>query len=222
MNTNGFFGYDFNASYTRPFAKRKFSSTLGVSASFDNNISFTDGLKTNGGNWNIRPNALFRMDLPKKVDLILKSTFIIYKTTTSYLNNVKSTQAQSWQFSLSGKNYVKDFIFGYDFSKTINYNFGGATRVNPSLLGLSAEYKMLARKNLSVKFQAFDVLNKYAGVSRTIQGTTITDTRTERLGRFFLLSLNYRISKFRSGFKQMGGIRKIGNSNIDGFRPGRK
>lgn len=219
VNTDGFYGYDFNASYTKPFAKRKFSSTLGVSANYDNNISFTDGLKTNGGNWNIRPNAVFRMDIPKRVDLIFKSTYIIYKTTTRYLQESKTTQAQTWQLSLSGKNYFKDLVFGYDFSKIINYNFGGSTRVNPSILGLSLEYKMLARKNLSMKFQAFDVFNKYAGLNRSIQGTTITDTRTSRLGRFFLLSVNYRLSKFGAGFKQAGGMKKAGNIRIDGFRP---
>jgi hypothetical protein len=158
------------------------------------------------------------VDIPKLVDLSFKSTYIIYKTTTRYLEETKTTSAQTLQLSLGGKNFFKDFTFGYDFLKIINFNFGGTTKVNPSVLGLSAEYKMLTRKNLSFKLQVYDLFNKYAGLTRTIQGTTITDTRTSRLGRFFLLSANYRLSKFGKGFNQKAGNKKAGNFKMGNFR----
>ena len=58
-NTDGFYGYDGNASFTQPFNNRKYVAGLSFAASFDNNISFTDGQKNRGSNWNLRPRCQF-------------------------------------------------------------------------------------------------------------------------------------------------------------------
>ncbi|HET7896274.1 MAG TPA: outer membrane beta-barrel protein, partial [Flavisolibacter sp.] len=62
-NTDGFFGYHANGSYTNPFSNRQFVPGINFSANYDNNISFTNGLKNKGNNWNIRSGASFRLDL---------------------------------------------------------------------------------------------------------------------------------------------------------------
>ncbi|HEU4904398.1 MAG TPA: hypothetical protein VFT06_16445, partial [Flavisolibacter sp.] len=51
----------------------------------------------------------------------------------------------------------------------------------------------------TVRLQGFDLFNKNIGITRTVNETTITDSRTTRLARYFLLSVNVRLSKLGGG-----------------------
>jgi hypothetical protein len=196
LNTDGFYGYNGNASFTQPFSNRKFMVSLNMAANFDNNISFTDGQKNKGKNWNVRPGAVFRVDIDEVVDVSLRGNFNYYQTSTRYTTHTTENKAKSLQLGINGKNYFGNLTIGYDYSKQMNYNFGSNIKDNPSILNLYAEYRFFKRKNVNVRMQAYDLFNKYTGLTRTVHETTITDTRSSRLGRLFLLSVNVRLAKY--------------------------
>ena len=63
----------------------------------------------------------------------------------------------------------------------------------------------------------FDLLNENTNVNRTVTAYSITDTRTNRLQRYFMLSFIFRFSKFdgsKAGaampMRQGGGMRMMG------------
>ena len=196
LNTDGFEGYNGNASYTKPFANRKYTASINMAASYDNNISYTDNQKNRGSNWNLRPGVSFRLDLENKVDLTLRGDFTAYQTTTRFPTYTNTTKAQTLNIALNGKNFFGDFTFGYDFSQVINYGFVGSANTNPTILNLYTEYRFLKAKMLTVRFQGFDLFNQNTGIARTVNETTITDSRVLRLARYFLLSVNIRMAKF--------------------------
>ncbi|RYZ24704.1 MAG: hypothetical protein EOO10_20130 [Chitinophagaceae bacterium] len=196
LNTDGFQGYNGNASYTRPFSNRKYTASINMNASYDNNISFTDNQKNHGSNWNLRPGASFRLDLDEVVDLTLRGDYTTYRTTTRYATSTTTTKAQSLNIGLNGKNYFGDLTIGYDYSKLINYGFSSRVNSNPSILNVYAEYRMLKGKMLTLRMQGFDLFNNNTGITRTVNETTITDSRTVRLARYFLFSANIRLAKF--------------------------
>ncbi|HEY1022595.1 MAG TPA: outer membrane beta-barrel protein, partial [Flavisolibacter sp.] len=195
-NTDGFYGYDGNASFTKPFSNRKYVAGISFAASFDNNISFTDGQKNKGSNWNLRPGASFRIDLDEHVDVTFRANYTAYQTTTRYQTSTRTTKAQTLNYGVNGKNYVGDFTLGYDFYKLINYGFSGSVASNPSILNLFMEYRFLKAKKLTLRLQGFDLFNRNTGIVRNVNETTITDSRTNRLGRYFLLTANVRLSTF--------------------------
>jgi outer membrane receptor protein involved in Fe transport len=199
INTDGFYGYSGDASFTQPFSDRKYSVSVGLGANYDNNISYTDGYKNKGQNLNLRPSFNFRMDIDEVVDLTLRSSFSYYQTETRYETHTKSNTAQTLRLGLDGKNYFDDLTIGYNFTKSINYNFSQSLKDNPLILNLYAEYRFFKKKNLNLRMQAYDLFNKYTGLTRTINGTTITDSRSSRLGRLFLLSANVRLNKYGGG-----------------------
>jgi hypothetical protein len=102
---------------------------------------------------------------------------------------------------LNGKNYIKDFTLGYDFSQVVNYGFSSSVTSNPTIINLYTEYRFLKGKMLTLRFQGFDLLNQNTGVTRTVNETTITDSRINKLGRYFLLSANIRLAKFAGGVR---------------------
>jgi hypothetical protein len=227
LNTDGFEGYNGNASYTKPFANRKYTAGINMAASYDNNISYSDNYKNNGSNWNLRPGASFRLDLENKVDLTLRGDFTAYKTTTRYSKDstTQTNKAQTLNLGLNGKNFFGDLTVGYDFSQVINYGLVGSANTNPTILNLYTEYRFLKGKMLTVRFQGFDLFNQSTGITHTVNDGTITDSRTLKLGRYFLLSANIRLAKFGGGVtrqRMQGGQQNRqggGNGNGNGGGP---
>lgn len=212
VNTDGFYGYNTNASFTRPFNNRKFVPSVSFAANYDNNISFLRGRKNTGSNWNLRPGASFRFDLDDKVDLTLRSDYTFYQTTTHFGSDSSSTiKAKTLNYGINGKNFFGDLTIGYDFSKVINYRFNTSVNSNPTILNVFAEYRFLKAKMMTIRFQAFDLFNQNVGIVRTINSNTITDSRTNRLGRYFLLSANVRLAKFSGGGNRARGTRNFGH-----------
>ena len=68
---------------------------------------------------------------------------------------------------------------------------------NPLIINTTLEKQLLSAKNLSIKLQGLDLLNQNIGISRTVNSSGYTDTRTNRLGRYFLMSIVYRLNKFK-------------------------
>jgi len=214
VNTDGFYGYNGNVSYTRPFDKRKYTAGVSMAASFDNNISFTDGYRNKGKNWNLRPGANFRLDLQNIVDLTLRGDYVFYQTVTRRKEGSIERKAKTLNLGLNGKNYFKDLTIGYDFTKTINYGFSSSVATNPSILSVYTEYRMLKGKKLTLRLQGFDLLNQNTGISRTMNESTVTDSRVNRLARYFLLSANLRLSKFAGGTSRNMRRERTGGENF--------
>ncbi len=218
LNTNGFYGFNGNISMTQPFAKKKFIATISASGSYDNNISFTDNQKNTGHNWTIRPAARLRIDYTDIVDLNLSSSFTYNKNTTKYPSYTYSSEVKTWSFGLEGKNFfLKDWTLGYDVTKQINLGFISTVNTNPTILNVYLERRFLKNNKGTLRFQGYDLLNQNTGISRDVNGTTVTDYQNNRLGRYFLLSFNLRLQKFVGRHPQ----RIPGEKNRDNMNRGR-
>lgn len=206
LNTNGFYSINANGSMTRPFFDRKFTASINLSANYNNNISYTDNQRTKGNNWNIRPGTSLRVDITDIVDAAVNVNYTIYQTTTKYTEYTNTTKARTLSLGINGKNYFfKDLTLGYDFTKEINYGFSSNVNSNPLILNLYTEYRFLKGERATVRFQGYDLFNQNTGITRTINETTITDSRNNRLARYFLLSFRYRMQKFGGGGRNGGG-----------------
>jgi len=213
LNTNGFYGFNGNFAYTKPFAQRKFTVTISTSTSFDNNISYTDNFRNNGQNWVVRPGARFRIDLPDIIDFDINSSYTINKTVTEYIDTTIATQVKSLSVGLNGKNYfLKDWTIGYDLTKMINKGYLNTKNSNPTLLNTFIERRFLKNKKATARFQAFDLFNQNTGITREVNGTTVTDVQNNRLGRYFLLTLNIRLQKFSGKNSQGNHVERFGGN----------
>lgn len=203
VNTDGFYRMAINSSFTQPFSKRIFSMTTKLDMSYDNNISFTDNFRNEGQNWSLRPALVFRMDVPDVIDLNVDGGFTYYKTTTRYSTYVSSNEARSYRIGISGKHYFfKDLTIGYELYKNYNSGFGSVGAVNPFIINSFVEYRFLKDKAATLRLQAYDLLDQNTGINRIINETTITDSRTNRLSRFYFATFTYRLTKFGAAPKK--------------------
>lgn len=64
------------------------------------------------------------------------------------------------------------------------------------MLNVYLERRFLKNNKGTLRFQGYDLLNQNTGISRDINGTTVTDYQNNRMSRYFLLSFNLRLQKF--------------------------
>lgn len=195
-NTDGFYTLTGDYSYGKPFADRKFTITYSGNALLNNNVAFIDANKNIAKNFNIRQELEFEIDIDDVVDVEFGTSYGI--NTTKYTQaNFDDRRTNSLRYSVRGRNYFfKDLTIGYNLSKTVNTGFDNSIIQNPTILSTHVEYQFLKGNAARIRFEAFDLLNENTGISRDVFDNIIIDRQTNRLGRYFMLSLNMTLRKF--------------------------
>jgi len=219
LNTNGYYSMNGNYAFSKPFANRKFTVTLNGSAAFNNNVSYIEDQRNLGKNWVLNQGVRLRVDLDSVMDTEINGNYSVNNTKYSLPSSI-NTNAKTWTFGLDGRNYFwYNLILGYNLSQVITEGFSSTVKANPTLLSTYVEYQFLKKDIASLRFQAFDLFNQNTGISRTVSGNQIIDTRTNRLGRYFMLSFALRLQKFAGSQQQRGGrggSRKGGGGGFGG------
>lgn len=220
LNTNGFYNINGNYSFSKPFLDRKFTVSLNGGGTFSNNISYIENERNTGKNWVLNQGAKVRIDLDSIMDTEVSGNYSI-NTTLYSLPSSLNTDASTWTLGLDGHNYFfYSWVWGYNLTQTINHGFSSTVKANPTLLSTYLEYQFLQKHIASIRFSAFDLFDENKGVTRTTAGNQIIDTRTNRLGRYFMLSFAIRLQKF-AGSRPGGSGRNGGGGGRRGGGGGR-
>ncbi|MCR8559945.1 TonB-dependent receptor family protein [Mucilaginibacter sp. BJC16-A38] len=204
LNTNGYYSMNGNYSFSKPFDNRKFTVTVNGSGAFNNNVSYIEDERNLGKNWVFNQGAKLRVDIDSVMDTEVSGNYSINTTKYSLPSSI-STNARTWTIGLDGRSYFfYNWILGYNLVQTINHGFSSTVKANPTLLSSYIECQFLKKNIASLRFQAFDLFNENTGITRSVSGNQIIDTRTNRLGRYFMLTFTLRLQKF-AGSQPKGG-----------------
>src|SRR5690606_38821498 len=117
-----------------------------------------------------------------------------YNITKSSLPQYSQGNVSSLSPTLIGSvNITPTTIFGADVSKT--FNKGYRATENPFIINTYIEQRMLKGQRGTISLQSFDLLDQKININRTV-GDILTDSRTNRLGRYFMLTFTFRFQKF--------------------------
>jgi len=212
MNADGYFTIFGFYNISRPIKNRKYVFNLGGNLAYNNNVAFIrDSLnlatKNVGKNWVLGQRFSTDIKIKKWLETNVSVNYSLNSNAYTLQSELNSN-TQTWTFSHNSRIFLpKDFIISYDIDKVLNKGFSGSATANPLIINTTIEKQFLKKKNLSLKLQGFDLLNQNIGVSRSVTGTGYTDTRTNRLGRYFMISFVCRLNKFfgdMQGGPQMG------------------
>ncbi|MDT3403456.1 outer membrane beta-barrel protein [Mucilaginibacter terrae] len=217
MNVDGYYQGQANVTWAKPWAERKFTLILSGNVTYTNNLSFTNSVNENNvatpflknisKNLAFAPNPRFRINILDKIDLESGVRYTINKTTNSLNNPIVSgnSNIRTLDLTLNGKNYImKDWTFSYDFTRTVNYGYNFAVP-NPNILNVYLERRFLKQNAATIRVQGFDVFNQNTGFSITNANNVRTQSQTNRLGRYFLMTFTYRLQKFAGRSPMQGG-----------------
>ena len=217
MNVDGYYQGQANVTYAKPWAERKFTLVLSGNVTYTNNLSFTNSVDANNvasaflknvsKNLAFAPNPRFRINILDKIDLETGARYTINKTTNSLNNPLVngSSNIRTLDLTLNGKNYImKDWTFSYDFTRTVNYGYDFAVP-NPNILNVYLERRFLKQNAATIRVQGFDIFNQNTGFSITNANNVRTQSQTNRLGRYLLLTFTYRLQRFAGRAPAQGG-----------------
>lgn len=63
----------------------------------------------------------------------------------------------------------------------------------------SSLLSFLKNKAATIRLKGYDLLNSETGISREVTALNVTDSRTNVLGRYFMVHFIYRFSSFGKG-----------------------
>ncbi len=218
LNTDGYYFATAFYNISRPYKNRKYVINLGGNVSYFNNVSYIrdindQDIRNIGKNWV----AGQRLAVDIKIKKWLETNLTVNYSINSFKNNLQTelnSNAVNWVLSHNSRIFLpKDFIISYDADKTFFNGYSGNNQnINPFIINATIEKQLLEKKNLSIKLQGFDLLKENVGINRNVSSNGFTDTRTNRLGNYYMLGLVWRINKFK-GDMQQGGM---GNPMMQG------
>jgi hypothetical protein len=214
LNANGFYTLSGFYNISKPIQNRKYVFNWGGNITFNNNVSYVSNMistqKNIGKNWLIGQRLSMDYKLKKWLETNLAFNFSYNNTNYSISKQLNAT-TRAYTISHSSRIFLpKGFLFNYDIDKTINDGYSANVSSNPLIINATLEKQFFEKKNFSLKLQAFDLLNENTNISRNVTGSGFTDTRTNRLGKYFMLSCVFRLNKFQGQAPQqnrmmMGG-----------------
>lgn len=203
--------------YGKSLKEKTYNIMLMGGVTYNKNIGYLSTTKDdNIGQKNIARNIIFNQGLmfrynPSENLEINPGVRYQYTHTENSLTG-RTTNVSSWTPTLIGSvNITKSTIFGADLSKSF-YN-GYNISSNPFIINTYLEQKLLKDQRGTIRLQAFDLLNQQTNIAQTVTEAMITDSRTNRLGRYFMLSFTFKLQKFAMGNPQEdnrshGGMRR--------------
>ena len=221
LNAAGYYSASAFYVFAKPWEKRKYNLYYTGNLSYNNNISYITNVDPSTYDMTTEKNIAktlvlsqgirFRIDITDVIDAEANTTYSLNSSQNSINQPGIQDNFRTWVLGVNGKNYVwKDWTYSYDFTKTLYYGYKGAT--NPNVFNTYLERRFLKGNMATLRFSVLDVFNQNTGFNSTQNGSYITQTNTNRLGRYYLLSFTYR-------FQKMAGKRPDGPGMGRGFGP---
>ncbi|HKB44034.1 MAG TPA: outer membrane beta-barrel protein, partial [Chitinophagaceae bacterium] len=219
LNAAGYYSASAFYVFAKPWEKRKYNLFFIGNLSYNNNISYITNVDPTTYDMTTEKNIAktlilsqgvrFRVDITDIIDAQFSTTYSVNSSQNTIPQPGIQDNFRSWVIGLNGKNYVwKDWTYSYDYTKTLYYGYKGAT--NPNVFNTYVERRFLKGNMATLRFSVFDVFNQNTGFTSTQNGSYITQTNANRLGRYYLLTFTYRFQKMAGKRPEMGPGRGFG------------
>ncbi|MGY0038376.1 outer membrane beta-barrel protein [Pedobacter sp. NJ-S-72] len=194
LNANGNYNIGTNYYWSLPFAKKKFTFELVGGVNYNHRISFAEQVKNIGEGININQRTGLRMN--RKWIMLHTSASYTYNSNVFSIPGFNSNKIQTWAFNMDSRVFIlKSLILGLNAGKTINQGFSVAA-TNPFIINGSIEKTFFKNKQASVKLEGNDFLNQGNNLNRSVIDNTTTDSKTNQITRYFLLSFTWNLQSF--------------------------
>jgi Outer membrane protein beta-barrel family/Carboxypeptidase regulatory-like domain len=209
-NMNGYYNILGFYTFSKPYKNRKYVLTFNGSVNYNHNVNLTDNIKNIGKNWIVSQGFVFEYNLKEWLELGTGINYSLndlkYTSKTTLPGTFRNTSSNAWSLTNNiNIDLTKRLILKYDIDYTINNGLAGGVSQNPVLINASLEQQLFKRKNGILRLSAFDLLKQNTNINRSVNNGFITDTRTNRLTRYFMLTFTYRLQKFAGRQMSQGG-----------------
>lgn len=206
LNASGTYNLRSFYHYGKSFKDKTYNIMVMGGASYNNNVAFSDSYKNVAQNWVLNQGLSFRYNPSENLE-ISPGVRYMWNHTVNTLTERKLITSSLSPTLYGSVNLSPTWIFGYDLSKA--FYTGSGFDDNPFIINAYIEKKMLKSNQGTIRVAAFDVLDEQINIARTnVEALNlVSDTRTNRLGQYFMVTLTYKLSKFAGGVNPADGDR---------------
>ncbi len=199
FNTTGFY------TFSKPFQNRKYVFSLNGTINYNHNVTLIDSVRNVGNNILVSQGATFEFNYKDNFEMDGGVRYSLNSARYS-LTDQQNLDFSSWTFTTNSRLDLKGgWVFRYDFEYTLNDGLAADVNQNLAILNASFEKTIFKKKNGFLRLSAYDIFKQNTNISRTVSGNFITDTRTNRLTRYIMLTFTYRLNRFQGQQQQGAG-----------------
>lgn len=197
-NAKGYYDWKWNYVFNTPFENDNWMLDISGGLDFYNNISFIEDRERTTKQLIINQSLQLKYSLNDYIESMFNANYS--KNNASYdIPYRTKINVETLFMGLGAKGYIKDnFSLGFEMSQ--RYNDGYINKfmnVNQTLMNAFLEYTFLHNRTALLRLQAYDLFdqNTQMGIYSEYIGNDVFEERKNRLGRYFMLSLNIRLQK---------------------------
>lgn len=199
-NVNGNWSTNLRFIMNRPLRNKKFSVNSMTFSSYARNNVYIDSLKNTANVLNLTESLglQYRSEL---FDFGLRGN-IRYTTTNNSLNNFQDRTIYNYGGSFNTTWYLpNNFIVDSDLNYSGNSGTTQGFELNEWLWNASISKQLFKAKNGTIKFSAYDILHQRTSITQSFQPDFNSETITNVLESYFMVSFIYRFQIFKGGAK---------------------
>jgi hypothetical protein len=207
-NADGFYNATGFYNLGRPYKNRTHVISLNGTVNFNHNVSLIDSAPNVGNNWILSQGVTYEFNHKDWFEWDAGVRYSLNRSRYS-LDDNQDIDYSSWVFTSNSRLDIKGgFILRYDFEYILNQGLAEGVNQNVALLNASIEKTIFKKQNGFIRLSGFDIFNQNTNISRTVTASSITDTKTNRLTRYFMLTFTYRLNRFTGQQGQQPGQRQ--------------
>ncbi len=198
-NTSGYYDIRWNYFFNTPLINDNFQLDLNGDVEYYNNLSFVDTRKSTTKQLLYNQSLQFRYNWNEYFESVFNSNYFLNRAIYElpYENKIA---AHSFLLSLGSKGYINNnIVLGAEMSQRFYKGYvSELSDVNPTIINTYLEYTFMKNKLALLRIQCFDLLdqNKNVGVLTEYAGNDVFESRNNRLGRYFMMTLNVRLQSY--------------------------
>ncbi|KAI9440241.1 outer membrane protein beta-barrel family-domain-containing protein [Russula earlei] len=196
VNLNGTYNVAGTFMYSFPLRKPKSNLTFTTNVNYGQSQNLLNDTSNYTRNTKVGETIGWTTNLKDNFDMNFFST-TGYNYGSQTLNKGSNTSTYNETLSTEATYYTHSgWIVASDFSYNINWGLSAGYNTSYPVWNASFSKQVMKNKAGEIKLYVFDLLNKNANVSHTVNGPTTTDSRNMVLPRYFMLSFTYNLRRF--------------------------
>jgi hypothetical protein len=195
VNLNGAYNINGNYNIAKQFDDRKYNLELNGNVTYGYNVSMTNSIENYSRAWSYNERFGPKMDPNDWLEINPYVSYSVTKSTNTL--STYDTDTKTLALSLDGRVYVvPTLLVGYTASKNYVTGISDNLTKNPFVINAYLEKEFFKKHNGILGIQGFDLLHQNNFVNRVITPTGFTDTKTNALSRYVMVSFRLILQKW--------------------------
>jgi len=198
-NADGYYDLKWYYLFNTPILNESLQLDLVGSADFYNNLSYVNNERNRTKQFIYSQSFQFRYTWSDYFETLFNTNYLLNHASYTW-PYVTEVTAHSLLFSARTKGYLSDYItLGAEMSQRFNSGYESSfMNSNPSIINAYMEFSFFKNKTAVLRVQGFDLLdqNKNMGTYSEYIGNDLYEAKNNRLGRYFMMTLNVRLQKY--------------------------